>query len=140
MKKFDFEISTLLYVFRSPESIYAIFTVMYTCMRACARVCVFVYASEHDSVCIRLSSDLVCTLLVTVGRTLLILMNVACIIFSQEYKKEFLYITLFLRCSSIQTKHSIGLKIHMHIIGHYHTICIDFGKFRINSFFQEYKK
>ena len=41
-KKFDFEIFTYLYVFRSPEFIYAIFTVIYVC------VCAFV--SEHDSV------------------------------------------------------------------------------------------
>ena len=36
MKKFDFEIFIYLYVFRSPEFIYAIFAVM--------------YANEHDNV------------------------------------------------------------------------------------------
>ena len=39
-KKFDFEITTLLYVLKSPEFMYAIFTVVYVC----------VYVSEHDSV------------------------------------------------------------------------------------------
>ena len=43
MKKFDFEILTYLYVSRSRNFIYAIFTVMYACM------CVRVYVSEHDS-------------------------------------------------------------------------------------------
>ena len=32
LKKFDFEISTYIYVLRSPEFIYAIFGVMYVCM------------------------------------------------------------------------------------------------------------
>ena len=45
-KKFDFEILTYLYVFRSPKFIYAIFSVMYGCVCAC--VCV--YVSEYDSV------------------------------------------------------------------------------------------
>ena len=77
-KKFDFEILTYLYVFRSPEFLCAIFTVMYicicvcvcVCLCICACVCVFVlvcvlarvyvclcvcvcvrvYVSEHDSV------------------------------------------------------------------------------------------
>ena len=57
-KKFDFEILTYLYVFRSPEFLCAIFTVMYTCM------CVNTMASKR---CIRLSSNLVCMLQVTVG-------------------------------------------------------------------------
>ena len=39
MKKFDFEILTYLYVLRSPEFIYAIFTVMYACMCECESVC-----------------------------------------------------------------------------------------------------
>ena len=39
VKKFDFEILTYLYVLRSPEFIYAIFTVMYVC----------IYVSEHNS-------------------------------------------------------------------------------------------
>ena len=44
VKKFDFEILTYLYVFRSPEVNYAIFTVMYVCMYVC------VYVSEHNSI------------------------------------------------------------------------------------------
>ena len=36
-KKFDFEILTYLYILRSPEFIYAIFTEMYACI--CAYVC-----------------------------------------------------------------------------------------------------
>ena len=44
VKKFDFEIFTYLYVFSSPEFIYAIFTVMYVCAYVC------MYMSEHDSV------------------------------------------------------------------------------------------
>ena len=35
MKKFDFEILMYLYVLRSPEFIYAIFTVMYVCVCVC---------------------------------------------------------------------------------------------------------
>ena len=45
-KKFDFEILTYLYVLRSLEFIYTIFTVMYECMYVCVRV----YVSEHDGV------------------------------------------------------------------------------------------
>ena len=41
-KKFDFEILTYLYVFRSPEFIYAIFGVMYVCMCVCMCVCLCV--------------------------------------------------------------------------------------------------
>ena len=33
-----------------------------------------------------------------------------------------------LKCSSIQTIHSINLKFNMHIIGHRSTNCIDFGE------------
>ena len=43
VKKFDFEILTDLYVLRSTEFIYAIFTVMHVCMSVCMCVCVFVY-------------------------------------------------------------------------------------------------
>ena len=35
VKKFDVEILTYLYVLRSPEFIYAVFTVMYVCMCVC---------------------------------------------------------------------------------------------------------
>ena len=48
VKKFDFEIWTYLYILRSPEFIYVIFTVMYVCMCVC--VCACVYVSEHDSI------------------------------------------------------------------------------------------
>ena len=41
VKRFDFEILTYLYVFRSPEFIYAIFGVMYVCMCVCVYVCVY---------------------------------------------------------------------------------------------------
>ena len=41
------------------------------------------------------SSDLVCILQIIVGRTLLIFENVGCIVFLQEYKKEFLCITAY---------------------------------------------
>ena len=44
---------------------------------------------------IRLSSNLVCELQVTVGRTLLILVNVGYMEILQEYKKEFLYIVAY---------------------------------------------
>ena len=65
IKKFYFEILTYLYVLRPPEFIYAIFTVMYLCM--CVRV-----NTITPNRCIRLSSNSVCILQVTVGRTLLI--------------------------------------------------------------------
>ena len=35
VKKLDFKIMTYLYVFRSAEFFYAIFTVMYVCMYVC---------------------------------------------------------------------------------------------------------
>ena len=41
---------------------------------------------------IRLSSNLVCILQVAVGRTLLILVNIGCIVFLQEQKKELCYL------------------------------------------------
>ena len=69
------------------------------CIYVCRRVCVYdafkcmwvnMIASKR---CTRLSSNLVCILQVTVGRTLLILVNIGRIVFLQEYKEEFLYIT-----------------------------------------------
>ena len=45
-----------------------------------------------------------------------------------------------LKCSSIQTVHSIKLKFGMCIIGHHLTYCIDFGEFRINSLFTGVRK
>ena len=40
-----------------------------------------------------------------------------------------------LKCSSIQTVPSIELKFGMYIIVHRLIYCVDFGEFRINSFF-----
>ena len=40
-----------------------------------------------------------------------------------------------LKYSSIQMVHSIELKFGMHIIGHLSSYCVEFGEFRINSFF-----
>ena len=48
MKKFDFEILTHLYLFRTPELNYAVFTVMYVykCyLSVCVRAFVCVYVS-----------------------------------------------------------------------------------------------
>ena len=92
VKKIDFQISTYLYVLRSSEFIYAIFMVI--CMYVCVCLCVWgsMIASNQ---CIQLSSNLVCILQVTVGRILFILVNIGWIVFLQEYKKEFLYITAY---------------------------------------------
>ena len=40
-----------------------------------------------------------------------------------------------LKCPSMQTVHSIELKFDMHIIVYRLIYCVDFGEFRINSFF-----
>ena len=46
-----------------------------------------------------------------------------------------------LKCSSVETVHSIKPKFDMYIIDCCPTYCVDFGEFRFNSFFlQEYKK
>ena len=45
-----------------------------------------------------------------------------------------------LKCSSIQTVHSIELKFGMHIIVHRLIYCVDFGEFSINSFFTGVQK
>ena len=42
VKKFDFEILTYLYVFRSPEFICAIFMAVYVCMYVSVCACVYV--------------------------------------------------------------------------------------------------
>ena len=39
------------------------------------------------------------------------------------------------KCSSVQMVHSIKLKFGMYIVGHRPTYCVEFGEFRINSFF-----
>ena len=56
-EKFDFEILIYLYVLRSPEFNYGIYTVVYACM--CVRERVNTIASKR---CIRLSLNLVCML------------------------------------------------------------------------------
>ena len=71
--------------------------------------------------------------------------------FLQEFKKEFLYITAYvmfqcvlyvvsLKCSSIKMVHWIELKFGMYIIGHRPTYCVEFGEFKINSFFTGVQK
>ena len=63
VKKFDFEILTCLYVFRSAEFMYTIFTVMCVCMFVCVCMRVNMIASKRY---IQLSSNLVCILQVAV--------------------------------------------------------------------------
>ena len=46
----------------------------------------------------------------------------------------------FLKCSSMQTVHSIELKFDMHNIVHRFIYCVDFGEFKINSFFTGVQK
>ena len=93
MKKFDFEILTYSHDFRSPKFINAIF---WWCIRVCVYVCVCVWMNSIASKwCIRLSLNLVCILPVTVGRTLLVLVNFRWKVFLQEYKKKFLYIKAY---------------------------------------------
>ena len=94
MKKLVFKILTHSYVLRVPEFIYAIFAVMYACMCICMFVCMCLNTIASKR-CIRLSSNLVCILQITVRRTLLILVNIGWIVFLQEYKKEFLYIMTY---------------------------------------------
>ena len=71
VKKLDFQILTYLYVFRYPEFIYVIFTVMYACVCVC--MWVNTIASKWP---IRFSSNLVCILQLIIAQTLLILVNV----------------------------------------------------------------
>ena len=126
VKKFDFEILTYLYVLRSPEFMYTIFAVMYVCVYVC--MWVNPIASER---CVWLSSNSVCMLQVTVGRTLLIFVNIGWIVFLQEYKKEFLYITAkkwnYKNYDSVQTVLSIELKYDIYIIDHRSSYYINFG-------------
>ena len=92
VKKFNFEILMYFCFLRSLEFIYAIFGMMYACMCVC--VCMWVNTISSKW-CIQFTSNLVRILQVTVGRTLLILVNIGWIVFLQEYKKEFLYITAY---------------------------------------------
>ena len=68
MKKFYFRILKYLHVLRSHKLIYAIFMMIYVCM------CVCVYVEPKR--CIRLRSNFVCVLHVTIRLSLLILENV----------------------------------------------------------------
>ena len=96
VKVFDFEILTYSYALRPLVFIYAIFMVMYVSMYVCMHMYVCMRVNTIVSKrCIQLSSNLVCTLRVTVERTLLILLKIGCIVFLQEYKKDFLYITVY---------------------------------------------
>ena len=58
--------------------------------------------------------------------------------FLQEYKKVSYtlrpMVSNSLKCSTIQTMHSIELKFGMHIIGHHRTKATDFGEFLMHSF------
>ena len=45
-----------------------------------------------------------------------------------------------LKCSSIQTVHSVELKIGLYILRHRPRYCIDFGEFRNNRFFHRSSK
>ena len=87
VRKFDFEILTDLYVLRFPGFIYAIFALMYVCMCVCVCMCVWVNTIASKRY-IRLSSNLVCILQVTIGQTLLILVNVGWIVFFTEVQKR----------------------------------------------------
>ena len=100
-KCFDFEISTYLYFLRSPKFIYAIFEVMYicmcasVCMSACMCVCMWMNTIASKR-CIRLSSNLVHILQVTVGRNLLIWVNIGWIVFfTGEQKRIFIHYDLW---------------------------------------------
>ena len=84
-KKFDFEILTYLYVLGSPDFIYAIFMVKNVCM--CMWMWVKIIMSKR---CIQLSSNFVCPLQITIGRTLLILVNIGWIVFFTEVQKRIL--------------------------------------------------
>ena len=103
MKIFDFEILTYLYILRSPEFIYAIFGVMYVCMWVSLCVCVWVNTIESKRY-IRLSSNLVCILQVTVGRFWYV-SGVYLFIFYQSTKMKSYTLRLMesnsLKCSSI---------------------------------------
>ena len=112
VKKFDFQIFPYLKVLRSPEFIYAIFTVMYMCM------CIWVNMIVSKW-CICLNKNFACLLQFTVGRTLLILINVGCIAFFSSNTKENSYTLRLvesnsLKCSGIQSMHSIELKFGMY--------------------------
>ena len=73
-------------------------------------------------------------------------MNVGCIVsfFTGAQESILVHYGLmelnFLKCSNIQTVYSIELKIGMYIVGHRPIYCIDFGEFRINSFFTGVQK
>ena len=86
-----------------------------------------------------LSWNLVYILQVTVRQILLILVNIGWIVFLQEYKKNSYTLRSMesnsLKFSSIQMVRSTELKFSMYIIRHCPTHFVEFGEFRINSFF-----
>ena len=103
----------------------------------CACVCVYVCMRVNKIAskrCIRLSSNLVGTLKVTIGQTMLILVNIGGIIFLQEYKNEFSYITAYgaklLKLS--KSKRCIRWSVNL-IYSAY------FDEFRIHIFFFSYR-
>ena len=85
------------------------------------------------------SSNLVCILFFTVLYIVLILGNLVLTVFYRS-TKNYSYIlrpmeSNPLKCSSIQMVHSTELKFGTCIIGHHLIYCVEFGEFRIYSFF-----
>ena len=80
---------------RSSELIYAIFLVMYVCMYGC--VCVRVYVSEHNKTkqCIRMSSNFYLYITGHPRMNPIDFGECQMYNFLQEYKKEFLYMTIY---------------------------------------------
>ena len=69
-----------LYFWGCPEFIYGIFKLIFVSMRPCVRVCMImnnVTSAWHT----HLSSNLLCTLKITVGQTIMILVNIKLIFF-----------------------------------------------------------
>ena len=79
---------------------------------------------------IQLRSNLVYLLQVTVGQTLLILMNIKIYVFTGVQKRIFTHYVLwgeFLKCSSVLTDHSLKLKLDKYFVSDNVAYCIDFG-------------
>ena len=97
---------------------------MYVLMYVCMHVCISFWMSEHDGSkrCILLSSNLICILQVTVGRTLLIFVNIGWIFFYRSTKKNSFRLRPMeshsLMQSSIQMVHSTKLRFGMSTILH----------------------
>ena len=142
MKKFDFEISTYLYVLRSPEFIYAIFRMFYPCICVvcmCFCVCIWVNAIASKW-CIRLSLDLVCILLIIVGKKPMYFNKcMMCIFFFYWRTKNISYalrsmMSNYYKSAITEAVDSIQFKFNKYIIGHRLAYFIDFCNFRINNF------